>query len=236
MRLCHKRLMTTKLPPTDELLTARVGHLNMIQGIVSRLATFSANAKNFCITVVAALIGVAFQQHLPLLLITAPFVVISFAALDIYYLAQERRFREFYREVADRPLAAAAKMDLAPSKLSLLDYINGIRSFSTGGFYLLLLIVGVALLPIVDERAEETGVGNFSRVAGSAEAQHPGESTAVAARTSADGRSAAASNDQAVRAVEGPAGRGPERPVQNSTEPVAERRDVRQQPVANSND
>ena len=225
--------MATKLPPTDDLLTARVGHLNMIQGVVSRLATFSANAKNFCITVVAALVGIAFQQHLPLLLLTAAFVIVSFAALDVYSLAQERRFRGFYRDVADRPLAVAPKMDMSPSKLTLSDYLDGISSFSTGGFYLLLLIVGAALLLIVDERAEEAGVGNSSRVAGPAEAQRTGESAAVAARKSADGNGATASNDQSVRTVEGSARRSPERPVQDATQPAAER-DVRQQPVVNS--
>ena len=70
-------MMATKLPLSERLLSARVGHLNMIQGVVSRLATFSANAKNFCITVVAALLGIAFQQYLPLLLLAAAFVVIS---------------------------------------------------------------------------------------------------------------------------------------------------------------
>lgn len=227
--------MATKLPPTDELLTARVGHLNMIQGVVSRLATFSANAKNFCITVVAVLVGIAFQQHLPLLLVAAAFVVASFAALDIYYLAQERRFREFYREVADRPLADAAQMDLSPSKLTLGEYFAGIRSFSTGGFYLLLLFVGVALLPIVHERAEENGVGNSSRVAGSAEARRAGESSALAAGSGAEGRSPAAPERKSVRNPEPAAGIGAERPVHNAAEPVSERWDVRQQSVATSN-
>jgi hypothetical protein len=158
--------MAIKSLPADELLAARVAHLNMLQGVVTRLATFSASAKNFCVTVVAALLGIAFQQHLPALLLGAAFVVLSFASLDIYYLAQERRFRDFYQIVVDRPLADAAQMDLSPPKLSLPKYLAGFRSFSTGGFYALLLIVGIALLPIVHERGEKDGLGNHRCVAG----------------------------------------------------------------------
>jgi hypothetical protein len=155
----------------------------MVQGVVTRMATFSATAKNFCITVVAALLGIAFQQHLPNLMLGAAFVVTSFAALDVYYLAQERRFRDFYQEVVNRPLSDAAQMDILPAKLSISKYLAGIRSFSTGGFYLLLLIVGMALLPIMYERGQEAGLGDHRCAAGST-AQTP----SVAVSASANGR------------------------------------------------
>lgn len=222
--------MATNPPSTGELLTARAAHLNMAQGVVGRLATFSANAKNFCVTVVAALLGIAFQQKLPSLLLVAPLVLISFAALDVYYLAQERRFRDFYRKVANRPISDAAQMDLAPPNLALSHYIAATGSFSTGGFYLMLLIVGAALLLTFNGRAEEAGRGNFSGAAGAAEAQRSGELAAVAPRASADGRSQAASNTKPVRPSElaQPAAKiGAERPVRNTAEPAADQRDVR---------
>lgn len=148
-------MMSNKNPSAEDLIGARLGHLNMIQGVVSRLATFSASAKNFCITVLAALIGVAFQQNLPWLFLAAAFVVISFAALDVYYLAQERRFRELYSEVAARTLVDASQFDMSPSSLTVREYGMAIRSFSTGGFYLLLLIACIALSPFIHARAEE---------------------------------------------------------------------------------
>jgi hypothetical protein len=184
----------------------------MIQGVVSRLATFSANAKNFCITVVAALLGIAFQQHLPVLLIAAAFVVISFAALDVYYLAQERRFREFYRDVADRPLTKATELGLTPPTLTLSAYFAGIRSFSTGGFYLLLLIVGAALLPIAYERAEENGLGNTRGAAVRSDTPVAAESNTV----------------RVAKRAEPNIGQEPQRPFQNDIKPSPDRRDVRQ--------
>jgi len=142
------------------MLSARLAHLSMIQGIISRLATFSANAKNFCITIEAAILGIAFQKGLPLLVFAAFFVLIAFAALDVYYLAQERRFREFYRDVQNRPIAEAGHLALEPPKLTLAKYLSGILSFSTGGFYLLLLIGAVALLLIGYGGHRENGLGN----------------------------------------------------------------------------
>lgn len=146
----------------------------MIQGIVTRLASFSANAKNFCITVVAALLGIAFQQHLPILLLAAAFVVVSFGALDVYYLAQERRFREFYGDVANRPIADALDLALAPSELSFVDHLAAIRSFSTGGFYLLLLLGGAALWPVVHKRAEAAQRCQTGNIASAATADGSG--------------------------------------------------------------
>jgi hypothetical protein len=208
-----------------ELLTARAAHLNMTQAVVTRLATFSANAKNFCVTVVAVLLGIAFQQKLPLLLVVAALVVFSFAALDVYYLAQERRFRGFYREVANRPIADATQMDLAPSTLTLKDYVEGIRSFSTGGFYLLLLIVGAALLLTFDGRAEETGPGNSNGATGAAETQRAGNPAAVAPWAGADGGGTAARDTQPVRPaelVQPAANVGAERAVRNAADPASD--------------
>lgn len=143
-------------PPTDEsLLSAKLAHLNMVQTIISRLAGFSASAKNFCVTIIAALAGIAFQQRLPLLLLVAAFVVLMFATLDIYYLAQERRFRTLYQAIADRPLPEARQLDLAPPPLTSRQYWQAARSFSTGGFYLLLLIVTAAILFVAYGRSDQ---------------------------------------------------------------------------------
>jgi hypothetical protein len=151
----------------------------MIQGIILRLSGFSANAKNFCITILAAVIGISFQHHLALLIAAAAFVIITFAALDTYYLAQERRFRAFYADVAARPLSDAHQLELAPPKLDFSQYLAGALSFSTGGFYLLLLIVASALLCIAYGRSDETRLG-VSGAFGASE-RHP-DTTNVGSR------------------------------------------------------
>lgn len=53
------------MPGPDKLVDLRIAHLNMIQGVISRMSGFSASAKNFCVTVSAAIIAVAFQKPVP---------------------------------------------------------------------------------------------------------------------------------------------------------------------------
>jgi hypothetical protein len=161
--------MTPKVAPDEPLTPFRLAHLSMIQGIILRLSGFSAGAKNFCITILAAVIGIAFQHRLPLLYLAAAFVIIVFAALDTYYLSQERRFRKFYEEVAARPMSDARELGMAPAKLSVTNYVKGTWSFSTGGFYLLLLIVAGALLSIAYGRFDENQLGGAGGVVGASE-------------------------------------------------------------------
>jgi hypothetical protein len=125
-------------------------------------------------------------------------------------------------------------MGLSPSKLSLSDYFDGVRSFSTGGFYLLLLIVGAVLLLIVDEQAEEAGVGNSSRVAGSASAQLVGESSAIAHGAGAPGRHRTAPESEPIVDTKRPEPTSIDngRPVQSLAESTSGQRDVRKPAVS----
>ena len=176
-------------PPNEEhLSTIRLGHLNMIQGIISRISGFSANAKNFCITVLAAIIGISFQYKLSLGLLVpaAIFIVIVFGALDTYYLAQERRFRDLYNQVVARPLTDALRLDLEPGKLVLRKYFAAIRSFSTGGYYALLLIAAALLLIVAYGRSDEARVGSVGSAAGATEQRRVRDAATVAARGGAD--------------------------------------------------
>ncbi len=150
----------------EHLIAARLAHLGMIQGIISRMSGYSANAKNFCLTVLAALIGISFQYHITGLGWAAGFVLVVFAMLDVYYLAQERRFRALYEEVVTRPLTNAAQLSIQPNKLTFSDYASGVRSFSTGGFYLLLLAFIIVILSVSHDLPKEARLDNDSRSAG----------------------------------------------------------------------
>lgn len=180
--------MSPSSPSEEHLSTVRLGHLNMIQGVISRISGYSANAKNFCITVLAAIIGISFQYRLPLglLLPAATFIVVVFGALDTYYLAQERRFRDLYSDVAARPLADALQLDLNPGKLVFRKYFGALRSFSTGGYYALLLIAAGLLLVVAYGRSDEARLGSVGSAAGAAEQRRVGDTATLAAGRSAD--------------------------------------------------
>lgn len=135
----------TAPPSEDALLQMRLAHLNMIQGIVSRLSGFSANAKNFCITILAALVAVAFQKPVPELIWAGFAVPFLFALLDAYYLAQEKRFRDFYEISSAKSLDQATNLALTPPPLTLQAVTRTVFSGSVFVVYLALL-AGMSLL------------------------------------------------------------------------------------------
>ncbi len=217
-------------------MSAKLAHLGMIQGIITRMAGFSANAKNFCITIIAALVGISFQQRLPELLPAALVVVAVFAVLDIYYLAQERRFRRHYKAVVSRQLAEGGRLDLSPPKLTFGQYWSATRSFSTGGFYALLLIV-TALILLVAYGRPEAGMERIGGSASAAEARPSAQPNGLSPdqgshreRMAEQNRSAASVRVRELPEPEPRGSSGPQ-PLQR-TAPVTEpaNRDVRPHP------
>lgn len=86
--------------------TEQVKHLELIQGVISRMAGNSALLKGWSVTLAAALIGLAAGKdakvQYALLGLLPP---IFFAILDAFYLRQERLFRKLYDRIRKMPQA-----------------------------------------------------------------------------------------------------------------------------------
>lgn len=136
---------TPTLLDKELLVQMRVAHLGMIQSIIARLSGFSANAKTFCITILAALVAVAFQKPVPELIWAGVAVPLVFALLDAYYLALERQLRCMYAVVCRRALDQAADLAIAPTKLKWREFAAAFFSLSVIGVHLPLLL-GMCLL------------------------------------------------------------------------------------------
>jgi hypothetical protein len=81
---------------------AFLAHMNMLQAIVTRLATSSASCKTWCMGLVTALLSLAGSMHAPGLLSLAVVPVAVFAFLDANYLSQERWFRSQFGALAEK--------------------------------------------------------------------------------------------------------------------------------------
>jgi hypothetical protein len=86
--VCHHRAVATE------------AHLQMIQAVVTRLASQSTTVKGWCVTVTGALLSFGATSATPIVPLIAIYVVLAFAALDAYYLALERAYRALYHRVA----------------------------------------------------------------------------------------------------------------------------------------
>jgi hypothetical protein len=136
----------------ENLVQLRIAHLGMVQGVIARLSGFSANAKTFCITIVAALLAVAFDKPIPGIFWVAIAVPILFALLDAYYLAQEKRFRSYYEEIAAKPLAESVGLSLVPTEKQTLLKIG--KALFSGSVAILYLAIMAALLYIAGNGPE----------------------------------------------------------------------------------
>jgi signal transduction histidine kinase len=74
-------------------------HLEMIQGVVNRLAQSSFLLKGWSVVLVSALFALAASGSQPLFIYLAYFPAIAFWILDGYFLWQERLFRALYDRV-----------------------------------------------------------------------------------------------------------------------------------------
>jgi hypothetical protein len=126
--------------------TLRIGHLAMVQGIVGRLAGYSAAVKNFSVTLLAGVLVAAIAEGKTAFLWIAVIGAVLFALMDAYYLAMEKAYRRLHEEVSARPLADADQLGLKRGSIHL---GSALRSWSVWPFYLTLIVGG--LTPLIHE-------------------------------------------------------------------------------------
>jgi hypothetical protein len=110
-------------------------HLQLLQGVISRMAGNSANCKTWCVTMLAGLLALSFGQGQSRVLTVGYGVVAIFYALDSYYLGLEKGYRDRYKRAtaqieANQPIN---ELFVLEPKLELRA---GMRSWSTWAVYL----------------------------------------------------------------------------------------------------
>ena len=71
-------------------------HLEMLQGVIQRMAENSRSCKLWSITALSAIIFLAARTGVPWHVLIALVPLSLFFLLDVYYLSLERRFRGYY--------------------------------------------------------------------------------------------------------------------------------------------
>jgi hypothetical protein len=128
------------LYPADN--PAAIAHINLIEGIINRLAGNSASCKTWCLTLVAALLSFAGTAHNAAVMVVALIPIVAFGYLDASYLAQERGYRVLYGRVVEKlrtgsyNLGDAFEAAAAPTPL-----LAALQSWSVLPMYLGLLIL-----------------------------------------------------------------------------------------------
>ncbi|WP_165157716.1 hypothetical protein [Parabacteroides sp. ZJ-118] len=118
-----------------------IAYVGLLQGIISRMASNSANCKVCAVTILTAVLALSNYDGCEKCLIAAIPTFLMFLT-DSYYLGLERRFKRIcddfiarIKEGQEPDLFSIPKSSLSEQLIGLL---GGFRSISTTPFYLLL--------------------------------------------------------------------------------------------------
>jgi hypothetical protein len=135
------------------LLTAEspavIAHLNMLQGIITRLAGNSAQCKTWCITLVTALIAFAGATHTTGPIVFAIVPVGMLLILDVTYLAQERAYRDLFNDMVVRVRARSYDENAlfaAGAAFTWHNWFGALQSWSVTPFYASLVVGYVVVM------------------------------------------------------------------------------------------
>lgn len=125
-----------------------VKHLELVQGVVTRMAANSFLLKGWTVTLTAALFALAAKDSNATFAVIALLPALSFWGLDAYYLRQERLFRRLYDEL--RLASDETLRTVEPFSMSTKEYAEKIPSwFQTLWAHSILAIHGVVVLAVV---------------------------------------------------------------------------------------
>ncbi len=77
----------------------KIKHLEMIQGVINRMASNSFMLKGWAVTLAAGIFALASKDADKMYFLITYVPVIVFWVLDSYYLLQERLYRDLYNDV-----------------------------------------------------------------------------------------------------------------------------------------
>ena len=125
-------------------------HLEMIQAIITRMATNSFMLKGWAVTLVAGVFVLASKDSNPLYFSIAYIPIILFWFLDSYYLQLERKFRILYKQVGNYNESDLTFCIKAPDSCykDKTMYYQSLISVTEAGFYvpIALLVAAVVII------------------------------------------------------------------------------------------
>ena len=123
-------------------------HLELLQGIVERMAANSFHVKGWSVAVVSALLAIGISKSNFLFAILALFPLLLFWALDGYYLSLEKGFRSVYDRVRLLPNAEIDfSMHRTRAERGWCQWLKGVFAVPNLLFHIpaLLVATGVSL-------------------------------------------------------------------------------------------
>lgn len=126
-------------------------HLEMIQGVINRMAANSFSLKGWAVTLVAGIFALASKDTDKLYFLVAYVPIIVFWGLDSYYLLQERLYRALYgkvRKLDDNKIDYDMNANLPEFKSDKNSFWSCVISRTELWFYLPLALISAVIIII----------------------------------------------------------------------------------------
>jgi hypothetical protein len=126
-------------------------HLEMIQGVINRLAGNSFTIKGWAVTLATAVMALIAKDNFPRAALIAMVPLIGFCALDAFYLMLERRYVGLFTRTVNGQVklfdmnAAPDKTQKTPWKLTLW---GALFSPSIAGLYGFLIVLALIVATV----------------------------------------------------------------------------------------
>ena len=120
-------------------------HLEIVQGVITRMSVNSRSCKVWCVTLVSAVLVLIARTEQPDYALIALIPAVLFLILDTYYLALEKGFRgsyeSFVSKIVGGKLTPSDLYTVAPSGSNLGRVTASLLSFSIWPFYPTLVLM-----------------------------------------------------------------------------------------------
>lgn len=126
-------------------------HLELVQGVINRMASNSFMLKGWAVTLVAGIFALAGKDTDKLYFLVAYVPIIVFWGLDAYYLLQENLYRSLYdkvRETQEDNIDFSLKATTEEFNSNKNCYCSCLFSKTEVGFYLPLALVCTGIIVI----------------------------------------------------------------------------------------
>ena len=129
----------------------KMQHLQMIQDVITRMASNSFMLKGWAVTLIAGIFALASKDTNKLYFIIVYIPVIAFWALDSYYLLQERLYRALYdkiRQTAETGIDFSMKANTTEFGSKTNSFWSCLKSKTEFWFYFPLTIACTVIIII----------------------------------------------------------------------------------------
>lgn len=127
----------------------KLAHLEMVQGVINRMASNSFSLKGWAVTLIAGIFILSSKDANKLYFLVAYLPIIVFWFLDSYYLMQERRYRSLYskvRKLSEEDIDFDMNAQKEEFKTEKNKLISSLISGAEVGFYVPLALVTLLII------------------------------------------------------------------------------------------